>query len=165
MSSLVLSKLDYCNSLLFGSPKKILQKLEKVQNAAAKIVFCAKKFDHVSPLLRKLHWLPIPYRIEYKIATLCFKYFTDSNFPIYLSELLTVYTPNRKLRSSNDSRLLLPKQSKKKLLGVVLLTFVLLTSGTHYLIHFDIRHHLLNLRKISRHFCFAKLFLKHYHIY
>ena len=117
MSSLVLSKLDYCNSLFYGTSKKILQKLQRVQNTAAKIVFGAKKYDHVSPLLKKLHWLPVTSRIEFKIASICYKFFTDTHFPKYLSELLHVYEPKRTLRSSNDIRLLLPKSTRKKTFG------------------------------------------------
>ena len=55
----VLSKLDYCNSLLSGSPKRLLDKLQKVQNSADRLVFEARKHEHIKPLLQKLHWLSI----------------------------------------------------------------------------------------------------------
>ena len=101
----ILSKLDYCNCLLSGSPQYILDKLQKVQNSAARLVLKSRKHDHIQPLLRNLHWLPIRSRIEYKISTLCFNTFIDSS-PDYLSQLLTVYTPSRQLRSSSDTRIL-----------------------------------------------------------
>ena len=60
----VLSKLDYCNSLLSGSPKHLLDKLKKVQNSAARLVFKARKHEHINHLLQKLHWLPVVSRIQ-----------------------------------------------------------------------------------------------------
>ena len=103
LCAFVLSKLDYCNSLLSGSPKHLLDKLQKVQNSAARLVFKALKHEHIKPLLQKLHWLPVVSRIQYKVATLCYNSFTES-YRVYLSELLTVYHPSRQLRSISDTR-------------------------------------------------------------
>ena len=64
--SLVLSRIDYCNSLLAGLPQCLLKKIQSVQTAAAKMIFQASKSDHVLPNLQKLHWLPISCRIEHK---------------------------------------------------------------------------------------------------
>ena len=69
MSAFVLSRLDYCNSIPSGCPEHLLEKLQKVQNSAARLVLKAHKRDHVSPLLRTLHWLPIQARIEYVANT------------------------------------------------------------------------------------------------
>ena len=66
--------------------------LQKVQNHAARLVFRCSKFDHVTPLLHSLHWLPVHLRIDYKISSLCFKVL-ESTAPSYLSDLLHVYTP------------------------------------------------------------------------
>ena len=103
LCALVLSKLYYCNSLLSGSTEHLLDKLQKGQSSAARLVFKARKHEHMKPLLQKLHWLPVVSRIQYKVATLCYNSFTES-YPIYLSELLTVYHPSRQLRSISDTR-------------------------------------------------------------
>ena len=105
ISAFIWSKLDYCNFLLAGSPQCLLDKLQKVQNSSARLVLKALNRDHIQPLLRKLHWLPVRSRIEYKMSSLCYNSFTDSS-PDYLSELLTAYTPSRQPRSSADSRTL-----------------------------------------------------------
>ena len=69
----VISKLDANNSLLAGSPSRLVSQIERVQNAAAKLVTKSKKFDHVSPILRNLHWLPIQDRIVFKNLLLIYK--------------------------------------------------------------------------------------------
>ena len=90
--SLVFSRLDYCNNILSGSPKCLIKKLQRVQNTAARITLRMPRTEHTTPLLRMLHWLPIPSRIAYKIDSLCHTALTTA-YPKYLSELLKcVYT-------------------------------------------------------------------------
>ena len=95
----------YCNSILSGSPKCLIQKFQRVQNTAARITLRMPRTEHTTPLLRMLHWLPIPSRIAYKIESLCHTALTTA-YPKYLSELLNVYTPARPLCSSLDPNIL-----------------------------------------------------------
>ena len=85
--SLVTSRLDYCNGLLCGITDELLCKLQKVQNNAARVVSGSKKYDHITPVLKDLHWLPIRKRIEFKILLLTFKCMQGCA-PLYLRELL-----------------------------------------------------------------------------
>ena len=94
VSAFVLSRLDYCNSLLSGCPKHLLEKLQKVQNPAARLVLKAHKRDHSSTLLRTLHWLPIQASMEYNLSALCHS-FSSNTTPVYLSDLLHVCCPSR----------------------------------------------------------------------
>ena len=113
VSALVLSRLDYCNSLLSGCPKSLLKPLQQVQNSAAKLIFKARKSQHCTPLFIELHWLPIEQRIKYKSACLCFQIISETA-PAYLTDLFEVYTPSRSLRSATDTRMFrVPKYNKK----------------------------------------------------
>ena len=105
ISAFVLSRIDYCNSLLAGCPKQLIHKLQKVKNNAARLICRTPKFDHISPVLHTLHWLPVEQRIEYKLLLLAFKSVINDG-PSYLSDLLKFYIPSRQLRSPSDTRLL-----------------------------------------------------------
>ena len=108
----VTSKLDFLNSLLYGLPQSSIRKFQKIQNTAARIVKRKGKYCHITPLLKELHWLPISYRIEYKILLLTFRaYYLEQ--PTYLSQLLLPYTPPRTLRSSHKSYLTVPNPRLK----------------------------------------------------
>ena len=84
VTSYILSRLDYCNCLLMGTPNSVIQPLQKIQNFAARLVLLAPRHHHATPLLEKLHWLPISERIKYKVACMCFSAINGSG-PAYLS--------------------------------------------------------------------------------
>lgn len=96
------------NSLLVGVPECHLKKLARVQHAAARLIVKAGKRDHITPILESLHWLPIPFRIEYKILLLTYKALHDKA-PQYIADLLVPYTTTRTLRSSSKQLLAVPK--------------------------------------------------------
>jgi len=107
-NELVHSKLDYCNSLLNGLPNTSIVRLQHVQNSLARVVCNTTKFrSHTHTLLKSLHWLPIPERIQFKIASLTFKVIHFGK-PSYLAELITSYQPSRNLRSSGTNLLCVP---------------------------------------------------------
>ncbi|KAJ8414324.1 hypothetical protein AAFF_G00051940 [Aldrovandia affinis] len=107
VQALVISRLDYCNSLLAGLPACAIKPLQLVQNAAARLVFNQPKFTHVTPLLSSLHWLPIAARIRFKSLVLAFQA-ARGTAPPYLQSLITPDTPPRLLRSASSGKLTAP---------------------------------------------------------
>ena len=103
VSCLVLSRLDHCNSLLSGCPQYLQDRLQKVQNAAARLVCKAKKSVHIYLILQTLPWLPVTHRNQSNISTICFNSISGTA-PQYLSDLFQPYTPARQLRSASDTR-------------------------------------------------------------
>ena len=97
----VCSKLDNYNSLLFGLPKQLIDKLQHLMNAAARVIARVDIHEHITPVLKELHWLPVEQRIVFKINLITFKCLNNLA-PSYLRELLTLYKPSRTLRSSSD---------------------------------------------------------------
>lgn len=106
--SLVISRLDYCNGLLAGASKVQIAKLQRIQNAAARLVSLCPKHSHITPILRELHWLPIQQRICYKIMCLTYQCLSGVA-PSYLRDLICEYTPARSLRSESKHLLCIPK--------------------------------------------------------
>ncbi len=105
------SRLDYCNALLGGCSALLINKLQMVQNAAARVLTRTRKFDHISPVLPIPHWLPIKHRIHFKILLITYKAL-NGLAPQYLSELLSHCSPSRPLRSQNSGHLIIPRISK-----------------------------------------------------
>lgn len=111
--SFVSTKLDYCNSLLYGLPKCQLNKMQRVLNCAARVVARVGRNDHITGILISLHWLPVCERIEFKILLLTFKAL-HGLAPKYLTCLIHVYTPVRPLRSVNSCTLTVPTSCLKR---------------------------------------------------
>ena len=86
------SRLDYCNSLYVGIGQSELNRLQLVQNAAARLLTETKKREHITPVLSSLHWLPVRYRIDFKILLFVFKSLYGLA-PEYLSDLVKVHHP------------------------------------------------------------------------
>jgi hypothetical protein len=105
--SLVTSRMDYCNALLYGLPDTLLNKLWCVQKTAARLITMSLKYDHMTPVMNRLHWLPIWQRIDFKILVLTFKSL-NGQAPGYLTELLEQRT-NQGTRRDNQLLLVDPK--------------------------------------------------------
>ena len=117
VNAFVTSRLDYCNSILYGLPATELYKLQRVQNSAARLICNVGRFDHISPSLKMLHWLPIKFRIQFKILLITFKAI-QGLAPAYLTELITLRTQcTYNLRSTNELLLQPPRVKTLKTLG------------------------------------------------
>ena len=90
VAAMIISR--YCNSVFAGLPADQVARLQRIQNNAARLGLKKRKRDHVTPLLKKLHWLPVKFRCQYKIATLAYRHFGGS-LPPYLSSSLCTYEP------------------------------------------------------------------------
>jgi hypothetical protein len=101
-NALIISRLDYCCSILNNANKSCLLKLQKVMNWAARIVMKCPRSAHITPLLNKLKWLPFNKLIIKKVTTMTFK-ILNSNRPQYLRDRLSIYVPRRTLRSMQSS--------------------------------------------------------------
>ena len=112
-SALVSSRLDYCNSLLHGVAVRDMLQLQRVQTCLARVVTRAGRFaPSTPPLSHSLHWLPISFRIQFKILTLTHKTLSSGK-PSYLANLIHLSTPNRYLRFNKGPLLSAPKSKPK----------------------------------------------------
>ena len=98
-NALVSSRLDYCISLFLSVTDFELRRLQLVQNSLCRVVTHSSKFSHITPQLKNLHWLPVRYRVQFKIGLITYKIFNQDQ-PVYLRELILPYTSSRNTRCS-----------------------------------------------------------------
>ena len=94
VNALVSSRLDYCNSLLSLTDFE-LRRLQLVQNSLCRVVTCSSKFSHITPQLKKLYWLPVRYRVQFKIGLITYKILNQGQ-----PEFIHPYTCSRNTRWS-----------------------------------------------------------------
>ena len=111
MSALVTSRLDFNNSILTGLPAKTIAPMQKVQNAAARLITKTRKREHITPVLQGLHWLPVAQRIKHKILTLTHKTL-QNRAPLYLKHLVQLHTGKRNTRSALNKQTLVVKRTR-----------------------------------------------------
>ena len=109
----ITSKLDYCNSLYLGLPQSSLRRLQPVQNAAAHLLTGTRRREHITPILASLHWLPIHFRIQFKVLLFVFKAL-NGLAPAYITDLIQPHSVQRSLRSSNKGLLHVPRSRLKQ---------------------------------------------------
>ena len=110
--ALVSSKLDYCNSLFHNMPEKDIARLQRVQNCLARVVTNAPRFSRPVPILKQLHWLPVNFRIHFKICAITFRTLKE-NQPAYLADLLVRPKCSKYLCSTNSNRFVVPRIKTK----------------------------------------------------
>ena len=108
--ALVSSRLDYCSSLFRSLSKFSLRKLQCIQNSAARIVLNTSRYTSITPVLKKLHWLPVEHRSVFKIATLVYK-FLHTGFSKYFAPYISSYSSSYSTRCSQSGGnfLVIPK--------------------------------------------------------
>jgi hypothetical protein len=117
--SLVLSSLDYCNALLAGLPVSQLARLQRIQNWAARLVTKTHKYDHITPVLRELHWLPVSERITFKLLVYVYKAL-NGLAPQYITTLLQRRERHPRLRQLHDHlQLATPVPTKRESESVI----------------------------------------------
>jgi len=102
VQAFIASRLDYCNALFYGITEELIRRLQSVQNAAARLVTGTRRSDHISPVLRQLHWLPVRQLVVFKVATLVYQSLYG-HAPGYLVDdcLLVTYVRVRQMRSAD----------------------------------------------------------------
>jgi hypothetical protein len=114
--SFITCHIDYGNAMLFGLPDVSIRKLQRLQNAAARLILQKSRRDSITEILKELHWLPVRHRINYKLCLLVYKCVNGTG-PDYLTDLLSFNNRTRALRSSADNLLLQVPRMKTETFG------------------------------------------------
>jgi len=114
VQSFITCHLDYCNALFRGITDSLFRRLQSVQNAAARLVTGTRRRDHITPMLRQLHWLPVRQRVEFKLALLVYKALHDASAAYLVDDCqLVSHASRRRLRSADIDTCCVPRTNKQ----------------------------------------------------
>ena len=133
-NTLVTSRIDYFSSLLYGTVDKNFVRLERLQNIAARLIMRVPKYSNITPVLKELHWLLVQEGVCFKIMLLVHRA-VNCHGPVYLRDLICIYTPTRSLRSAGTKQVKDPKQNAK--LETRFSPQLVPTFGTNYVFQYD----------------------------
>ena len=108
LHALISSRLDFCNSILFGIPKRQQNRLQSLQNSSARLLTFTPRMSSITPVLHSLHWLPVKKRIHFKLMLLVHRAVHEMS-PQYIKDMIHPYNPTRTLRSGSDNLLQIPR--------------------------------------------------------
>jgi len=110
VQAFISSRLDHCNSLLYGLPHSLISKVQSVQNAAARLLTATRRGDHIAPVPRQLHWLPVQKRVDFKLACFIYSSLLGQTTPCLADDIhLVSEGPRRRLCSSTDRSCAVPR--------------------------------------------------------
>ena len=158
VSAFVLSRIDYCNSLLFGSTNDVTSHLQRIQNNAARVIFRLPMSSSITIHLIWLHWLPVKVRSTYKIACLCYHCHSSTALS-YVTDMLhkkPLHTRNTRSSSYTMPLLKRPAHTVRQHLLIVHFLLLLLLSGTLFQMMSGVTHHRHHLSLVWRHTCFIQ---------
>ena len=146
VSAFVLSRIDYCNSLLLGSTHDVTSHLQRIQNYVARVILRLPKSSSVTTHLKSLHWLPVKVRSTYKIACLCY-HCHSSTAPSYVADVLHK-KPSHTRSSSYTCLFSIDLHTVRQHLMIVHFVLLLLLSGTLFQMMSSVPHHCHHLSLI-----------------
>ena len=156
VSSSVLSRIDYCSSLLFGSTHDVTSHLQRIQNYAARVILRLPKSSSITTHLKSFHWLPVKVRSTYKIACLCY-HRHDSTAPSNVANMLHSHrTPASLLPAHTPCLFSIDQHTVRQYLVIVHIILLFPLSGTLFQMMSGVPHHCHHLILVWRHTCFVQ---------
>ena len=142
VSAFVLSRIDYCDSLLFGSTHDVTSHLQRIQNYAARIILRLPRSSNITTHLKSLHWLPVKVRSTYKIACLCY-HCHRSTAPSYVTDMLqkSHHTPATLAPAHTPCLISTDLHTVRQRLVIACFLLLLLMSGTLFQMMLGVPHH------------------------
>ena len=149
VSAFVFSRIDYCNSLLFGSTHDVTSHLQMIQNYAARAILHLPKSSNITTHLKSHHWLPVKGRSTYKIACLCY-HCHSSTAPSYVADMLqkSHHTPTTLAPAHTPCLFSIDLHTVRQHLVTTRFLLLLLLSGTLFQMMSGVPHHCHHLRLV-----------------
>ena len=147
VSAFALSRIDYCDTLLFGSTHDVTSHLQRIQNYAARVILHLPRSSHIATYLRSLHWLPVKVRSTYKIACLCY-HCHSSSAPSYVADIESHRTHATLVPAKKQRLLSMDLHTVRQHLVTARILLILLLSGTLFQVMSGVPHHCHHLSHV-----------------